>query len=467
MSINLSEKHIPSSPGIYPAPFWNKRQSRDVLKLIPKRCGVYLFRDQRGRILYIGKAANLKNRLKSYFDKSPKNPRLQKMLEAVKRIDWQETDSEIEALILESRLIKKSRPLFNIMLRDGKQYFFVGFTKEDFPKLVITHQPLKKFTVCSDQFTENKKLPTNQLKTEHWLLSTNFIGPFTDGTALRITLKLLRRIFPYCTCKQKHNNYCLNYHIGNCLGYCCLKKEASAKEINSYRKNIEAIKEMLNGRKTSLIKKMEKDMAAAAKKKDFERAIRLRDQLKKIKGIFENSKIIRELELKNKESARGLDALKKTLNLPALPRRIEGYDVSNIQGEFATGAMAVFIDGKPDKNEYRKFKIRTTGEPNDVAMLKEVLARRFNHPEWQYPDLILIDGGKGQLSAAKAVIQDEIPIIALTKNEKHIGDHVLSTTRKTVIKIKKLPPAVRNLILQIDAEAHRFAINYYRKLHSF
>jgi excinuclease ABC subunit C len=421
------------------------------VKKFPKNSGVYFFRDKNRRVLYIGKAANLKNRLNSYFNKNLDNPRLQKMLETAKGVDWQETGSEIEALILESQLIKKCRPPFNIMLRDDKQYFYVGFTNEQFPKILISHQPTTIY---------------RNIEVEIW------IGPFTDGDALKTVLRLLRRIFPYCTCKQKHNNYCLNYHIGNCPGFCCLKKEASAKEINSYKKNVVAIKEMLNGRKTSLIKKIGKDMAAAAKKKDFERAIGLRDQLEKIKSVFENSKIIHELELKNKESARGLDALKKMLNLSTLPRRIEGYDVSNIQGEFATGAMSVFIDGQPDKNKYRKFKIRIASKPNDVAMLKEVLTRRFNHPEWRYPDLILIDGGKGQLSAAKAVISNDkfqmtnkIPIITLTKNEKHVGDHILSTTRKTAIKIKKLPPAVRNLILQIDAEAHRFAIGYYRKLH--
>lgn len=162
--------------------------------------------------------------------------------------------------------------------------------------------------------------------------------------------------------------------------------------------------------------------------------------------------------------------LKDILNLGALPARIEGYDISNIQGEFATGAMVVFTDGKPDKNEYRKFKIRTAG--SDTGMLKEIIIRRFNHPEWPYPDLILIDGGKGQLNAAiaatsniKIQMSKRVSVIALTKNEKHIGDHILSTTIKAAIKIKKLPLAARNLILQIDAEAHRFAIRYYRKLH--
>ncbi len=437
-------------------------------KKFPKNSGVYFFRDKNRRVLYTGKAANLKNRLNSYFNKNLGNPRLHKMLETAKGVDWQETDSEIEALILESQLIKKYRPPFNVMLRDDKQYFFVGFTKERFPKLIITHQPPKKFIVYSDQFTENKKLPVNQLKTEHWSLSTNFIGPFTDGTALRVTLRLLRRIFPYCTCKQKHNNRCLNYHIGNCFGFCCLKKEATAKQVMVYKKNIAAIKEILSGKKKSLIKRFEKEMNALAGKGNLEKAIESRDKIEKLKMIFKNAQILKEIGRKETGGFNTLAELKEVLRLSAPPRRIEGYDISNIQGEFATGAMVVFTDGQPDKNEYRKFKIRTANKPNDIAMLKEVLTRRFNHPEWQYPDLILIDGGKGQLNTAVSVLKTlklATPVVALTKNINHIGDHILSTTIKTAIKIKKLPRAVRNLILQIDAEAHRFAIGYYRKLH--
>jgi excinuclease ABC subunit C len=415
---------------------------------MPSAPGIYFFRDKSGRVLYLGKAANLKNRIKSYFSRQ-NDPRISKMLETAKSIDWQETDSEIEALILESQLIKKYRPPFNIMLRDDKQYFYVALTKEGFPKIRITHQP-----------TKQQKITFSQI-----------IGPFTDGVALKTALKLLRKIFPYCTCKQKHNNFCLNYHIGNCPGFCCLKKEVAAEERKLYRKNILAIKAVLSGQKGSLIKKLEKKMSAEVKNSNFEEAIRIRNQLERIRSFFENAKIIKEMELKNREGEKGMIELKQSLRLGVLPVRIEGYDISNIQGEFATGAMAVFTrsassgqaDFRPDKNEYRKFKIRTTG--GDTGMLKEILTRRFNHPEWPYPDLILIDGGKGQLNAAIAAIPNKTPIIALTKNEKHIGDHILSTTIKAAIKIKKLPLAARNLILQIDAEAHRFAIRYYRKLH--
>ena len=375
------------------------------------------------------------------------------MLKGAASVNWQETCSEIEALILESQLIKKCRPPFNIMLRDDKQYFYVGFThsagsgqaKEAFPKIAVVHRPSDK----------------------------NFIGPFTDGTALHVTLKLLRRIFPYCTCKQKHNNYCLNYHIGNCFGFCCLKKEMSAEEIKLYRKNISAVKAVLGGRKGSLIKKLEKEMNAEARKSNFEEAIRIRTQIEKMRNFFENTRVIKELELKNKESERGITELKRVLKLDVLPVRIEGYDISNIQGEFATGAMAVFTrsassgqaDFQPDKNEYRKFKIKFTATPNDAGMLKEILTRRFGHREWKFPDLIIIDGGKGQLSAAKAAVPKGIPVIAQTKDAKHKGHHIYVSIKKSTVPLKNLPTAARNLILQIDAEAHRFAIGYYRKLH--
>lgn len=416
-------------------------------KVAPKTPGVYFFRDKSGRILYIGKAGNLANRLKSYFSSKTKDPRIEKMLDIAAKLDWQETGSEIEALILESQLIKKHRPPFNVMLRDDKEYFYVAITlagqaKELFPKIFVVH----------------KKDPKNKVKI------ANLIGPFTDGGALRTTLKLLRRIFPYCTCKQPHNNYCLNYHIGNCPGFCCLKKETTKDQVESYKKNIKSIKNILEGKRLSLAKKLEKEMTALAKKEEFIKAIALRNKLAELRWIFENAKVLKELG----DRQRPLRDLQKSLDLPLLPSRIEGYDVSNIQGRFATGAMVVFVNGQPDKNEYRKFKILVSGSPDDTAMLKEVLRRRLGHGEWQYPELILIDGGRGQLNAAVSVIEElkiEIPVIALTKDERHRGHHVFSSSQKLHISLTRLSPAVRNLILQIDAEAHRFAISYYRKLH--
>ncbi|MDP3730987.1 MAG: GIY-YIG nuclease family protein, partial [bacterium] len=198
---------------------------------IPSSPGVYFFKNAKGQILYIGKAANLKNRLASYrrlihipgptwdVDKS----RISKMLETATDLSWQETGSEIEALILESQLIKKHRPLFNIMLRDGKQYFFVGITQEEFPIIFLTHQPAK-LSKSAIHLLENSRATSRGSRVGRMadLLKISYHGPFTEGSSLKTTLRLLRKIFPHCTCKQKHNRYCLNYHIGNCLGFCCL-----------------------------------------------------------------------------------------------------------------------------------------------------------------------------------------------------------------------------------------------------
>lgn len=430
----------------------NSNQLKEQIKKLPTRPGIYLFKNSKNKPLYIGKALNLKNRLKSYLKTS--DPRLGQMILETKKINFIKTESDIEALILESQYIKKYRPDFNIMLRDDKQYGFVGFTEEEYPKIFITHQPTK---------------------------NENFIGPFTDIGALKITLRLLRRIFPYCTCKQTHHNYCLNYHIGKCIGDCCLKNtelRIMNYELQEYRKNIKAIKDILSGGKSSLIKKLEKEMKTISNKREYEKAIELQYKIEKLKRVFQNARIINSknnevMACHNNDGV--LKLMQRELQLPSFPRRIEAYDIANIQGKYAVGAMIVFTEGKPDKNEYRKFKIYTKNTTDDTAMLREILQRRFNHPEWSNPDLILVDGGKAQLNAATASISKQIqsasrrtkfkiPIIALTKNEKHVG-HKILTNKAREVSLSKLSTPLKNLLLQINSEAHRFAISYYRKLH--
>ncbi|MBI2626829.1 MAG: GIY-YIG nuclease family protein [Parcubacteria group bacterium] len=421
---------------------------RPDFKQIPQSPGVYKFFKNR-KLLYVGKALNLRNRVKSYFT-STQDSRIKLLVHEATRLDYQMVNSEIEALILESQLIKKLKPLFNIKLRDEKRYFYAAITKENFPKIYITHQVVE--------------------------LGKKFIGPFTDGTALKTTLRLLRKIFPYCTCKQTHNVLCLNYHIGNCLGFCCLKKKVSDLEKKTYRKNINAIKNILSGKKTALVKKLTKEMDNLAQNEKFEEAIELRQKIQKMERVFENAKILRDANPEfierqthtNTTNSNALKELKSYLRLSHIPKRIEGYDIANIQGKFATGSMVVFTNGQPEKKEYKKFKIRSKTTPDDIAMLKEVLERRFNHQEWPMPDLIILDGGKGQLNLAIKILKlfkFKIPIIALTKDAKHRGDHIFTSTKKSPIKLGDLPKETKNLILNIDSEAHRFAISYYRKLH--
>jgi excinuclease ABC subunit C len=407
----------------------------------PSGPGIYRFKDENKEDIYIGKASSIKKRLTSYTKTI--DPRIQKMISTAATLNHIETESDIEALILESQLIKQQRPKFNIMLRDDKQYFYVGLTKEKYPRLFLTHQPNLK---SGDEF----------------------IGPFTEGSSLKSTLKYLRNIFPYCTCNQKHHNFCLNYHIGKCLGVCCLKDPELVPEYQTlsaaYKKNIKAIKDILCGKKNLLVKELKKEMTAAGKKHDFSEAIQLRNKFERLERVFYNAQVIQNSEiLKSYDS--GLLKLLKTKK-PII--KIEGYDISNIQGQYATGAMVTFINGIPDKNLYRKFKIKTVLGANDTAMLREVIERRFNHPEWTFPDLILIDGGKGQVNTVLNTLEEmniNIPIIGVSKDEHHMGHQLIIPERKQPVPLSKLPETEKNLLLTIDTEAHRFAVSYYRNLH--
>ncbi len=449
--------------------------SIDILKQFistaPKSPGVYTFRTLQRRSLYIGKAMNIRSRLSNYLPAGRQaygtDTRIQEMIRQADTITFQTTDSDIEALILESQLIKKHLPPFNIVMRDDKQYAYVGLGHEDFPKIFMTHQPVKG--------------PKSKVQSQ-------FIGPFTDAGALRTTLKLLRKLFPYCTCKQKHHVPCLNAHMRLCLGICCLKttntevESLKSKVKSEYRKNIRAIREILSGKRATLIKQLEKEMKMLGKSGKFEEAQTLQKKIARVKRIFQNAAIIaRSKELRAKSPPISLEQLQQLLQLEHPPRRIEGYDIANIQGQHATGSMVVFIDGQPDKNQYRKFNIKTVFKSDDTAMLKEVLARRFNHPEWPFPDLIIVDGGAQQLRVAVAAVSSfelrvassklkTIPILALTKDDLHRGTKITisASARNSQLETRNLtdlPQQVRNLLLHIDDEAHRFAINQYRKMH--
>lgn len=450
----------------------NQATLKKIIFKLPSSPGIYMFRDAGNKDLYIGKATNLKNRLGSYLKTD--DSRIRKMVDSARLLKFISVQSDIEALIFESQMIKNLRPPFNMVMRDDKQYFYVGFTDEIFPKIFLTHQPWTSGACPSSphEYSDYFRAHGVPSRATPRLTVHNFIGPFTDGNTLKSTLRFLGRTFPYCTCKQPHNNFCLNYHIGKCLGYCCLKKPTiNALQLTTYQRNIRAIKDVLSGKRNSLVKKLEKEMGHLAKNNDLERAIELRNKISDLKRVFENARVIKKFDiLKARRS--GLESLLKQQK-PII--RIEGYDVSNIQGAHATGSMVTFIHGQPDKNFYRKFKIYAKETPNDTAMLKEILERRFRHDEWPFPNLILIDGGKGQVNTARATLADlniSIPVIGVSKNERHLGHQLItclpagrSRARFKIIPLNKLSPADKNLLLAIDSEAHRFAISYYRKLH--
>jgi excinuclease ABC subunit C len=421
--------------------------SKEKTSKLPKKTGVYCFKEK--EILYIGKATSIKERVKNHFQQPGYKDYL--FLDKAKKIGYIKTGSEIEALILEANLIKKYQPKYNVIWKDDKNYFFVGITKEDFPRIFITHQ--KKFKVQSLKF------------------KVEYVGPFVDGKALKQTLKVLRKIFPYRSCYKIQNRPCLWYHLNRCPAPCLLKSKfikeipldsLKIKEIS--QQNAKNLIKILKEGKNPVLKDLKKEMKILTKNRNFEEAAKIRDKIEALERIIENAKIF-EVKAEFKEWPEIEEKLKGILKTKKKISRIEAYDVSNIQGKMATGSMVTFIDGKADKNFYRHFKIKIEGKPNDIAMLKEILSRRFNHPEWPFPDLILIDGGKSQLNVAvKCKMQNPkckmIKVMALAKRKNEL----FIEGQKNPILLKNLPREIFNLILQLRDEAHRFAISYHKKL---
>jgi excinuclease ABC subunit C len=434
------------------------------LEKLSKNSGVYAFKDE-GEILYIGKAANLRERVKNHFAQPGYRDYL--FLDKVEKIGYLKTKSEIEALILEANLIKKYQPKYNVIWKDDKNYFFVGVTKEDFPRIFWTHQPLRE--VGRTEYEVKKK----SSKSSGFKLQTSYVGPFVDGKALKQTLKVLRKIFPYRSCYKIPNRPCLWYHLNRCPAPCLLKSKFikeipldSLKIKKISQQNAENLIKILKKGKNPVLKDLKREMKILAKNRNFEEAAKIRDKIEALERIMENAKIF-EVKAEFKEWPEIEEKLKGILKTKKKISKIEAYDVSNIQGKIATGSMVTFIDGESNKNFYRRFKIKIEGKPNDIAMLKEVLSRRFNHPEWPYPDLVLIDGGRAQLNAALEVLNQHksaksasISVLALAKSKNEL---FIEEQKKSIL-LKNLPREIFNLILQLRDEAHRFAISYHKKL---
>lgn len=391
----------------------------DKLKLIskvkkfPEVPGVYLMRDGKHSPLYIGKASNLRHRVLSYFQR-PQETRLEKMLEQVKTIETLKTDSVIEALFLESNLISKYKPKYNIKLKDDKTFLGIFITHEEWPKIIPARM--------------TQKLPDGE-----------FFGPFPSSGQVREALQILRKIFPFrVSCKPLSGKACFEYHLGMCPGVCTGK--ISQKD---YQRTIKQIRLFLRGKKKAVICDIEKQMKDLVKKMEFEKAAKLRDTVFALRHI-QDVALITEDNLTHPED---------------VPMRIEAYDISNITGAFAVGSMVVFSEGLIDKNQYRKFKIKTIKGINDIEALKEVISRRFSHSEWSFPNLILVDGGRGQVNGAKEVLKNQkldIPVVGIAKGPDRKKDEIITDENLSVDK---------KLLLRIRDEAHRFAISYYRLRH--
>ena len=522
---------------------------QEKLKTLPDAPGVYLMHDARGKIIYVGKARVLKNRVRQYF-RSGKNhgAKVKAMVAKVADFETIVTDGEVEALILECNLIKKYRPRYNISLKDDKSYPYLRVTAEDFPRIILTRR------VIHD--------------------GSRYFGPYTSGLAVKETLQLLKKIFPLRTCKTFPTRPCLEFHIKRCLAPCA--KKISREE---YLPFVKAAEKFLEGHTAQVERELSARMNAAAEALNFEQAARLRDILSAVRKVTEKQKIISDTgdadaiglarlenetcaqiffirdgkvtgrenfllsgahdeddaqavtefikqyysrakisaaeillpvklndddlkilgewlgvkliepkrgvkrslvemanqnaekflaeenarrQLKNAQTVGAVEELKNFLNLPRLPRRMECFDISHIQGAETVASMVVFEDGAPDKKSYRRFKIRAAeGKPDDFLSMREVTGRRYGSTE-NLPDLIVIDGGLGQLGSALEIIRGaghQVPVVGLAKQFELIFVEGSSVP----IELPRDSQALK-LMQRIRDEAHRFAITYHRKL---
>lgn len=429
-------------------------------KQLPTKSGIYIFKDAAQKPLYIGKAGNLKQRLASYWRRDAPS-KAQQLVREARTLLAQETESEIEALILEARLIKHHRPKYNVLMRDDKNYFFVGFTREEFPRVFITHQPNAKGMRNKELGIMDKK----RRNSKFIIHNSVHIGPFTGGGALKITLRLLRRIFPHCTCGVPHKRPCLNAQIGRCPGYCCDKRQTlNDKRQKEYANNIRNLIAVLRGKKQRILAELKKQMPEAARKQEYEQAARLRDQIAGLKNIFAHKSVL-ELPRARTSWKTTEQKLKNLVKVNRPIQRIEGYDISNLSGTEATGSMVVFTNGKPNKKEYRMFRIKSVRGANDPAMIREVIKRRLRHKEWLIPDLIVIDGGKSQFNAALLQLktydlQPTTRLTALAKKEEEL----YTESRRMPIPLKTLNRDILHLFQAVRDEAHRFAKKYHHTL---
>ena len=544
---------------------------RETIKLVPEQPGCYLYYDATGEIIYVGKAKNLKRRVYSYFHKQHESPKTNILVSQIEKLEYIITDSEVEALILESHLIKKHKPKYNILLKDDKKYPYFLITDEDFPRI----QVVRKKNLNPDK--------------------GRFYGPYTDVGAMYATLEFLKKLFPLKQCKTPKfsNRPCLYYHIGKCLAPC--QGKVTPEE---YQKLIHQVELFLSGKQTELLKQIQEQMQKYVETEQFEKAAKMRDSyldlqktLERQKVVYENTKLnediiavlyedgilaivimmiregrlidkkdftyfvdnidkteyfetffrdyytglklefpdriiskdleevgqkslyedwlkiisgkkvtinyakskykeIYELALKNATNLLENAKLKKMaqirddfnevgsylaekLHLTNFPNRIECYDISHIQGTNTVASMVVFQNGLPKKTAYRKFKVRSTeGKPDDFLSMKEVLSRRLGRlgePKWEKPDLIIIDGGKGQLSSVMQIVEgmgikvgkDGIDFVSLAKRE----EEVFLPNQSESILLPRDSNALY-LIQRIRDEAHRFAITFHRDLRS-
>lgn len=427
----------------------NLEQFKKKMKKIPDKPGVYFFLDRTKKVLYIGKATSLRSRTRSYFAADladTRGPLITSMIEKSASIDWRETDSVLEALILEANLIKTFKPKHNTDLKDDKSWNYVVITREDFPRVLLVRG--KNLANASANATKESVSPASGRRGNAYETNSLFahtyaytFGPFPHGLQLKEALKIIRKIFPYRdTCTPGQGKACFNHQVGLCPGVC----DGSISK-TEYRKIIRRIVMLFSGKKQTLLKSLERDMKHAAKEENFEEAARLRSQVFALNHIQDVSLIKDEY----RSPTLGLDSTRTT--------RIEAYDVAHLAGSSHVGVMVVVENGTAMKSEYRKFRLRAAKPGDDPGSLKEILSRRLAHNEWPMPRVIAVDGATAQINVAEKVLREfgmQIPVVGVVKDEKHRPRDIRGD--RELIKDRE-----RDILLA-NSEAHRFAITYHR-----
>lgn len=400
---------------------------------IPTTAGVYIYKDKTNKIIYVGKAINLRKRVSQYFTSSQAlGPKTKTLVSQISQIDFRPLDSEVEALVLESSLIKKYRPKYNSQLTDDKNYLYICISKDKYPRL---------FTSRLTKLDQSK----------HYIY-----GPFPDSSSANYLLKTIRSIFPFRTF-VKHSKNCLDCHLGLCPG--------PNPNLVSYRQNISQIKKILHGHIRQLLDQLQIDMYRQSANLNYELASIRKKQIESLVYITTSWKNIghltSQINLPSETWQSALNEIKAILNLANLPSRIEAYDISN-SFHFFVGSMVVFQNGQVDHSAYRQFKIKTISSQDDQAMMAEIVARRLTHPSWPLPTIILVDGGKPQISAVFPLLKStQIILLGLAKKEETIINFHQQHWQE--IKLPQHSHALR-LLMHLRDEAHRFANRYRRQL---
>jgi excinuclease ABC subunit C len=420
----------------------------DKVKTFPTTPGVYLMKDAEGKVVYIGKAKNLRSRASSYFGKDAESDlRIRDWIGLVRDADYIETEDAIASMLVEARMIKDLRPQFNKALKDDKTFPYLQIrTREEFPRVEITRTPRRK--------------------------GVRLYGPFTSASSLRAAVNVLQRVFQFRTCtldiKSSEDRWrwfrpCLLHSIRRCTAPCNFR--VSREE---YRRQVKKLIFVLEGKKGKLIRRMEAEMLAASEALNFERARRLRDEITALQNLDLRGEAERDVqpEVFPLDPKKGLKGLRQVLGLAKSPRTIEGMDIAHLGGSDTVASLVSFLDGLPFKPGYRRFKIKSVAGVDDFASMREVVSRRFRRLKEEdevFPDILLIDGGKGQLNAAldafKALGIEPPCVISLAKQE----EEVFRPGEAESIKLSRHSAALR-LLQYVRDEAHRFAQHYHHML---